>query len=125
MTRQPTSDTHHAFNFPLTFPRLGAGIAAATLAIAMSALAPHQAAAEEPFVVCDEQPALEQFLASDGDFMPDGCRVMRLSTLDTDHGRICVMEFDESDDPGLMDRLTDAALPSTWWMRCADLQDSM
>jgi len=121
MTRQPSSDTHHAF----TFPRLCAGIAAATLAIAMSALAPHQAAAQEAFVVCDEQPALEQFLASDGDFMPDGCRMMRLSALDSDHGRLCVVEFDESDDPGLMDRLTDAALPDTWWMRCADLGEAM
>ena len=35
------------------------------------------------------------------------------------------MEFDESDDPGLMDRLTDAALPDTWWMRCADLGEAM
>ena len=47
------------------------------------------------------------------------------STLDTDQGRFCVMEFDESDDPGLMDRLTDAALPDTWWMRCADLGEAM
>jgi len=125
MTCQPSSDTHHA----CTFPRLRAGVAAATFTLVMAAfvaaLAPQQAAAQEAFMVCDEQRALEQALASDGDFMPDGCRVMRLSTLDTDQGRFCVMEFDESDDPGLMDRLTDAALPDTWWMRCADLGEAM
>lgn len=125
MTRQPSSETHRA----CTFPRLRAGLAAATFALGMvalmGALAPQPAAAQEAFVVCDEQRMLEQVLASDGDFMPDGCRVMRLSALDTDQGRLCVMEFDESDDPGLMDRLTDAALPDTWWMRCADISEAM
>ncbi|HMB10388.1 hypothetical protein [Saliniramus sp.] len=122
MTRQPSHPLHHTFRFP----RLRAGVAAATFALGMGAfLAPQEAAAQEAFMVCDEQRALEQAVASDGDFMPDGCRVMRLSTLDTDQGRFCVMEFDESDDPGLMDRLTDAALPDTWWMRCADLGEAM
>jgi hypothetical protein len=126
MTRRSLSLDHAILatkRFPLR--RVGAGIAAGALGLAMSALAPQQAAAEENFVVCDEQAALEQFLASDGEFMPDNCRMMRLSTLDSDHGRLCVVEFEEAEDPGLMDRLTDAALPDTWWMRCADLRDSM
>ena len=77
---------------PAHFPACGPASAAATFTLVMAAfvaaLAPQQAAAQEAFMVCDEQRALEQALASDGDFhAPIGCRVMRLSTLDTDQGR--------------------------------------
>lgn len=121
MTSQPSAPLRRT----LHFPGLRTGIAAATLAFAMSVMVPQQSAAEEAFVICDEQRALEQVLASNGDFMPDNCRMLRLSTLDTDQGRLCVAEFDETEDPGLVDRLTEAALPDTWWMRCADLRDAM
>jgi hypothetical protein len=84
---------------------------------------PAAASAQTPdgFIACQSQQELEQLLASDGQFMPDGCRNIVVSTLETEHGRICVADFQPEEDPGILGALTDAALPTQWWVLCEDL----
>lgn len=83
---------------------------------------PAAAAAQTPqgFIACESQQELDQHLASDRQFMPDGCRNIAVTSLDSEFGRICVMDF-QPDDDGVIGRLTDAALPTQWWALCGDL----
>ena len=84
---------------------------------------PAGASAQTPqaLVACGSQQELEQHLASDRQFMPDGCRDIVVTSLASEFGRICVMDFQPEDDPGVIERLTEAALPTQWWVRCGDL----
>jgi hypothetical protein len=86
---------------------------------------PAAAAAQTPqgFIACQSQQELEQLLASDGDFTPDGCRNVAVTSLESEHGNICVMDFQPGEDGGVLDRLTDAALPTQWWVSCAELSE--
>lgn len=73
------------------------------------------------FAACQNQQALEQMLASDGQFMPDECRNIAVNSLETENGRICVMDFQADENSGLIGQITDAALPTHWWVLCDDL----
>ncbi len=86
---------------------------------------PAAASAQTPsgLIACQSQQELEQLLASDGDFMPDGCRNVAVTNLESEHGNICVIDFQPGANPGVLDRLTDAALPTQWWVSCADLSE--
>jgi hypothetical protein len=87
---------------------------------------PAAASAQTPqgFIACQSQQELEQLLASDRGFMPDGCRNVAVNSLESEHGNICVMDFQPDENQGVLDRITEAALPTQWWVSCADLSGS-
>jgi len=92
-------------------------LALLTFTVAASA----QTATPQSFPVCESQQELEQVLASDGQFMPDGCRTLSVTSLQSEYGPLCVIDFEAAADPGLLDRLTDAAMPTQWWVLCENL----
>lgn len=79
------------------------------------------APAPQTLTACQTQQELEQFLASDGQFVPDGCRLVSVTSLESEHGPLCVIDLEAADDPSVLDRLTDAAMPTQWWARCDSL----
>jgi hypothetical protein len=89
--------------------------------VAFAGAASAQTATPQSFPVCESQQELEQVLASDGQFMPDGCRTWSVTSLESEYGPLCVVDFEAAADPRLLDRLTDAALPSQWWVLCENL----
>ncbi len=75
-------------------------------------------AAEEGFVACPAQDDIEQFLASDGELRPEGCRTVTIVRLEGGDGRaICALDLGEPAD-GVLGDLRDAAIPTTWWAEC-------
>jgi hypothetical protein len=89
--------------------------------VAFTGAASAQTAPPQSFPVCESQQELEQVLASDGQFMPDGCRTLSVTSLQSEYGPICVIDFEAAADPGLLDRLTDATMPTQWWVLCENL----
>jgi hypothetical protein len=89
--------------------------------VAFAGAASAQTATPQSFPACESQQELEQVLASDGQFMPDGCRQLSVTSLESDYGPLCVIDFEAAADPGLLDRLADAALPTQWWVLCENL----
>jgi len=89
--------------------------------VAFTSAATAQTATPQSFPVCESQQELEQVLASDGQFMPDGCRQLSVTSLESEYGPLCVIDFEAAADPGFLDRLTDAAMPTQWWVLCENL----
>lgn len=75
------------------------------------------AAAQDALPACQEQHELEQVIASGGDLIPDGCRNITVTEVETDEARLCVIDFSAEDD-GVLQQLRDAAIPEQWWVRC-------
>ncbi|WP_137388579.1 hypothetical protein [Rhodoligotrophos defluvii] len=76
--------------------------------------------AQEQITACETQQALEQVIRSDGQLKPEGCRPLAITPVEVDAGRLCVLDF-SGGDPGILQRLRDAALPEKWWVRCDEL----
>lgn len=70
-------------------------------------------------VACPDQNGLEQSINSAGSIMPEECTTLQLNSLTSDNGDLCLIDF--SLDEGFIGQLRDAAFPSQWWVRCADL----
>lgn len=77
--------------------------------------------AQETIPACESQQELEQVLDSDGRIMPDGCRSVSLSVLDSDGQRLCLLDL-SADGEGFVEQLRDAAISEQWWFRCEDLE---
>ncbi len=73
-----------------------------------------------PVSACPSQQELEQALSSDGRFIPDDCRQLSITSMSD--GRICVLDFRAGSNPGVLDRLADAAVPTQWWVACERLK---
>lgn len=99
----------HAHSYPVV-----------TLVAAVFLLAPSLTVAQEPISACHSQQALEQTVKSGGQLMPEGCRNLAITSIDSDVGRLCVIDF-SGGDQGILQKLRDAALPEQWWVRCEDL----
>lgn len=80
------------------------------------------ATAEPPLIVCPSQQELEQVLQSEGDLIPEGCRRLTISRVESAAGPLCMMDF-QARDPGVLDQLTEAAAPTQWWLHCELLAD--
>jgi hypothetical protein len=77
--------------------------------------------AQESMIVCPSQQELEQVLQSDESFIPDDCRELTITRVDSPAGSLCVMDF-RARDPGMLDQLTEAAVTTQWWVSCDDLR---
>ena len=89
------------------------------LALAVGVAAP--APAQESFTACETQQDLEQVIQSQGELMPEGCRTVTITSVDSPAGELCVIDIGEQD-PGIVGAITEAAVPTQWWMACADIQ---
>ncbi|ESR22510.1 hypothetical protein [Lutibaculum baratangense] len=94
---------------------------AATAALLLVAIGTGHASAQEAFPACQSQQELEQVIGSDGQFMPDGCRNLTITAVETDGARLCVIDFATAGE-GVLNTLRDAALPEQWWVRCDRLE---
>jgi hypothetical protein len=91
----------------------------ALLALPLAVASP--AVAQTSFPACPSQQDLEQVIGSDGELLPDGCRMLTVTPVESPSGELCMIEF-EAPDPGVLDTLADAAVPTRWWVECADLE---
>lgn len=80
------------------------------------------AKAEDPLIACPSQQELEQVLQSGGDLIPEECRRLIVSRVETAAGPLCMIDF-QPRNPGMLDRLTAVAAPMQWWVRCEVLAD--
>ena len=74
-------------------------------------------AAQETLTGCQSQQSLEQVVSSDGKLMPDDCRMLKITPVETERGRLCVVDLSSSQD-GVLQQLRDAAAAQQWWVRC-------
>lgn len=104
----------NATALPLALPfALAAGLL-------LAAPAAGQPSASVP--ACETQAELEQLLGSDGAFTPDGCREITVTRIEIDGADpVCVIDLSPQTDPGILDRLTEAAVSMQWWVPCAAL----
>jgi hypothetical protein len=100
---------------------VAAFVLGATIIAAFACSSPAAAQAPQALPACQSQQELEQVLASDGDFMPDGCRQVSVTSLESEHGPLCVIDLEATGDSGMLGRIADAALPTQWWVRCESL----
>jgi hypothetical protein len=89
------------------------------LALTVSATAP--ALAQVSFPACESQQEIEQIIQSQGELMPDGCRTITIIPVDSPAGQLCVIDIGE-DDPGVIGEIAEAAVPTDWWVACADIE---
>jgi hypothetical protein len=100
----------------MTFLHLAAG-----LALVLAATGP--AHAQPPgMIACETQQELEQVIQSKGQIKPDGCRNLRIASVKTQVGELCQLEFQQPEDPGVVERLKRAVAPARWWVECAQLE---
>jgi len=80
------------------------------------------ASATEPVqaTVCPSQAKAEQVLQSQGHFVPDDCRTLRVTRVDSPAGPLCVMDF-SGNNAGILGALKDAVATTQWWAACAAL----
>lgn len=76
--------------------------------------------AQHTIPACQSQQELEQVLASDGNIMPQGCRSVTISSLESEGQRLCLLDLSTVGD-GVLEQLRDAAVNQQWWVRCEDL----
>jgi hypothetical protein len=79
-----------------------------------------QAAPAAGVVACPEQQDLEQYLASGGDLMPDGCRRVEVIHVESDGRTLCAIDLGGADD-GVLGQIRDVATTTRWWADCAAL----
>lgn len=87
---------------------------AAVLALGATPTAAQDAA---PIFACPTQETLEQTIDSAGDFVPDGCRAVNISVLDSDGERLCVLQLGETSG-NVLQQLQDVVTEDELWVRC-------
>jgi hypothetical protein len=96
----------------------------AAAALTFAAALPQSAALaqeQEQLTVCTTQQDLEQVLASDGSIVPDNCRTLAISSLESDGRELCLLSFGEAEG-GVLETLRDVAGTSEWWVACDALR---
>ena len=96
-------------------------LAVLALAVPLAAGPVGPALAQASLRACETQQELEQVLESRGEFMPDGCREISITAIDTPAGELCVLDF-RAEDQGILGTITEAAVPTQWWVACAELR---
>ena len=86
------------------------------LALLVPAATPAAAQVGEPLYACATQSQLQQIIDSDGDFVPDGCRSLDVSVLETGAERLCVLQLGEGG--GVLQQIQDFVSEDELWVRC-------
>ena len=101
--------------------RSAVNVAGATLCL-MFAAVPAAAQDAEALYACPSQETLQQTIDSNNDFVPDGCRAVNVSVLDSDGQRLCVLQLGETAG-NVLQQLQDVVTEDELWVRC-DLLDA-
>ncbi len=56
-----------------------------------------------------------------GRFVPPDCRQLTITRVQSGTTELCVLNFEPSGDPGFLDQLRRAAVPTQWWVSCENL----
>ena len=85
-------------------------------------LAPAVAAASgsKQLPVCPSQDKAEQIVQSQGQFMPEGCRTITVTEVDSPAGPICVLDF--SQQQGIVGKIESFVETTQWWTACPNLR---
>ncbi|NYZ10930.1 hypothetical protein HL658_00085 [Azospirillum sp. RWY-5-1] len=100
----------------MTIPRIAIlGLLAATVTAAGPAMAQTQ------IPVCGTQEQLEQLIRDQGRIIPDGCRKVSITAVESQSGPLCAIDTAASD-PGIIGSLRQAATDTRWWTACENLR---
>ena len=89
--------------------------------VAAAAVRPAFAEADRSFPACPTQQEIEQVIGSQGRFVPSDCRQLTITRIQSGTTEVCVLNFEPGGDPGFLDRLRQAAVPTQWWVPCDNL----
>lgn len=70
--------------------------------------------------VCPSQAKIEQSIQSQGKLLPDDCRTLTVTRVDSPAGPLCVLDL-SGDNAGILGTLRDAVATTQWWATCASL----
>ncbi len=76
---------------------------------------------DRSFPACPSQQTLEQVVGSQGRFVPDDCRKLTITPVQSGANQLCVLDFARDSDPGFLEQLKRAAVPHQWWVSCENL----
>jgi len=71
--------------------------------------------------ICPSRDKVENILQSDGKLMPDGCRTVTVTRVQSPAGSICSIDFGQ-DSQGILGTVRDAVTTTQWWTACSNLQ---
>lgn len=93
----------------------------ATVLCAFTVTAAVEAQAQTQIPVCGTQEQLEQLIRDQGRIMPEGCRKVTITTVESPVGRLCAVET-ASSDPGIIGSIRQATTDTRWWTDCGNLR---
>lgn len=93
---------------------------AALLAAALVMVKPALAADPTQIQICPSREKIEQIIQSDGHLTPDGCRMARITRVNSPAGPICQLDLGQGGQ-GIVGSLRDAVSDTQWWTSCANL----
>ena len=99
----------------ILFPCLAVG------GLAFAASEPSLAQTNRSFPACPSQQGVDQVVGSQGRFVPPDCRQLTITRVQSGTTELCVLNFEPSGDPGFLDQLRRAAVPTQWWVSCENL----
>ncbi|MGE5270845.1 MAG: hypothetical protein ACM3JG_14355 [Thiohalocapsa sp.] len=103
---------------------LATALAAAALAAAAASAQQRTATPTNSRVAtvnaCDSEQKQQQVLQSNGAYLPDGCRKITVTRLDSPAGALCLMDFAPGKQ-GILGEIRSAATNTQWWLPCSAL----
>ena len=90
-------------------------------ALVVMTLSPAFAQDDRSFPACETQQQIEQFLGSNGQYVPSDCRKLTITKIQSAGKDVCVLDFETAGDRTFLDRLRNAAVPTKWWVECTRL----
>jgi len=91
------------------------------LAFIVAVASPAVAQTDRSFPACPTQQQVEQAIGSKEQFVPDECRKLTVTRIQSGSTDVCVLDFEKSGDRTFIDRLRSAAVPTQWWVACNEL----
>ncbi|MBN8903689.1 MAG: hypothetical protein BGO51_11095 [Rhodospirillales bacterium 69-11] len=70
--------------------------------------------------ICPTRDKAAQIVQSHGNLMPDGCRTVTVTRVDSPAGPICQVNM-QQDTKGVLNALRDAVTTDQWWTACDNL----
>lgn len=93
---------------------------AALLAASFATVKPTLAADPTQIQICPSREKIEEIIQSGGSLTPDGCRLARITRVNSPAGAICQLDLGQGGQ-GIIGSLRDAVSDTQWWTSCANL----
>ena len=94
---------------------------AAAAALMCAGVGASLAQTDRSFPACPSQDKMQQVLGSNGKYVPDDCRKLTVTRIRSGNTDFCLLDFETFGDPGFLDKLRSAAVPTQWWVACENL----